>query len=402
MRVSKLAIVCPSALVMGITTNCLNFALVFYSHDKFGANTFQASLFGSLYSLSYLCICSFCGKLLQKIPPLRSIVLAISCVFIGLCLMLKAPTLYAAYAVQTGIGISIAFFWPQLMGWLASGLEGKQLARATSFFNFSWSTGTIVAPFLAGFLSDLNGVYPLYACLAFTAINGLYVAITSYQLKHDEATTSSSATTSSTTSQQPLEDHSPLMRFPCWYGLICAWFAIGFIYNSYPLMAEQSLGFSRQYIGNLILLRALTATIMMTAMGFCSFWQFRYWQLIAGHLLLAVNMFLFGFASGSATIIMLISISGVLCAHAYTNSMFHGISGSTNRTLRMAIHEAALSIGAVIGGAATGWLFEKTHSIRGCGLFVSAIVTSAVICDLIFCLLEARRKAKTVQTPTVM
>ena len=48
MRVSKLAIVCPSALVMGITTNCLNFALVFYSHDKFNANTFQASLFGSL------------------------------------------------------------------------------------------------------------------------------------------------------------------------------------------------------------------------------------------------------------------------------------------------------------------------------------------------------------------
>ena len=75
--------------------------------------------------------------------------------------------------------------------------------------------------------------------------------------------------------------------------------------------------------------------------------------------------------------------------------MFHGISGSINRTLRMAIHEAALSIGAVIGGAATGWLFERTRSIRGCGLFVAAIVISAVICDLIFCMVEARRKAKT-------
>ena len=395
MRVTKLAIVCPSALVMGVTTNCLNFALVFYAHDKFGADTFQASLFGSLYSLSYLLCCSFGGKLLQKIPPLRSILLAISFVFIGLWLMLNAPTLTIAYIVQTGIGISISLFWPQLMGWLSSGQEGKQLARATSFFNFSWSTGTIVAPFLAGFLSDLNGVYPLYACLAFTAMNGLYVAAAGYRLHHEEtATTVTSATTTSATNSQPTEDHSPTIRFPAWYGLVCAWFAIGFLYNSYPLMAEQSLGFSRQHIGNLILLRALFATIMMTAMGFCSFWQFRYWQLIAGHLLLAVNMLLFGFASGSVSITMLISISGVLCAHAYTNSMFHGISGSTNRTLRMAIHEAALSIGAVIGGAATGWLFERTRSIRGCGLFVAAVVISAVICDLAFCLAEARRKSK--------
>ncbi len=393
MRVTKLAIVCPSALVMGVTTNCLNFALVFYAHDKFGADTFQASLFGSLYSLSYLLCCSFGGKLLQKIPPLRSILLAISFVFIGLWLMLKAPTLTIAYIVQTGIGISISLFWPQLMGWLSSGQEGKQLARATSFFNFSWSTGTIVAPFLAGFLSDLNGVYPLYACLAFTAVNGLYVASAGYRLQHDETATAAATTTSSTAAQQQLGDHSPTIRFPAWYGLVCAWFAIGFLYNSYPLMAEQSLGFSRQHIGNLILLRALFATIMMTAMGFCSFWQFRYWQLIAGHLLLAVNMLLFGFASNSVSITMLISMSGILCAHAYTNSMFHGISGSTNRTLRMAIHEAALSIGAVIGGAATGWLFERTRSIRGCGLFVAAIVASAVVCDILFAIMAGRRRA---------
>ncbi|MCR4575712.1 MAG: MFS transporter [Lentisphaeria bacterium] len=391
MRVTKLAIVCPSALVMGITTNCLNFALVFYAHDKFGADTFQASLFGSLYSLSYLLCCSFGGKLLQKIPPLRSILLAISFVFIGLWLMLKAPNLTVAYIVQTGIGISISLFWPQLMGWLSSGQEGKQLARATSFFNFSWSTGTIVAPFLAGFLSDLNGIYPLYACLVFTAVNGLYVAIAGYRLQHGEATTAATAMTTASTKRQPMEGHSPMIRFPAWYGLVCAWFAIGFLYNSYPLMAEQSLGFSRQHIGNLILLRALFATIMMTAMGFCAFWQFRYWQLIAGHLLLAANMLLFGFASSSAAITMLISVSGILCAHAYTNSMFHGISGSTNRTLRMAIHEAALSIGAVIGGGATGWLFERTRSIRSCGLFVAAVVVSAVVCDLVFTIIARRR-----------
>jgi len=393
MRVSKLAIVCPSALVMGITTNCLNFALVFYSHDKFGANTFQASLFGSLYSLSYLCLCSFGGGLLQKIPPLKSILISISCCIVWLLMLLKAPSLHIAYVLETAIGTSLALYWPQLMGWLSNGLEGKQLSRATSFFNFSWSTGTIVAPFLAGFLSDINGIYPLYVCVCLIMLNGLYVTIASRWLPPD-ATTTVTATATATT-QPAEEDHSPLMRFPCWYGLICAWFAIGFIYNSYPLMAEQSLGFSRQYIGNLILLRALTATIMMTAMGFCSFWQFRYWQLIVGHILLAANMLLFGFAQNAISIILLISLSGILCAHSYTNSMFHGMSGSTKRTLRMAIHEAALSIGAVIGGAITGWLFERTHSIPFCGYVVAGVILSAVVCDLLFCLVSVHRKAQT-------
>lgn len=391
MRVSKLAIVCPSALVMGITTSCLNFALVFYSHDKFKADTFQASLFGSLYSLSYLCCCSLGGRLLQKIPPLNSIITSLSCCIIGLCLMIKAPSLHFAYIIETFIGIIISLYWPQLMGWLSQGLEDKQLSHATSFFNFSWSTGTIIAPFLAGSLSDINSAYPLYACLAAAIINLLYVVIASRGLEKDVSTTSVKTTENT---KIEMEDRSPLIRFPSWYGLICAWFAIGFIYNAYPLMAEQGLGYSRQSIGNFILLRALLATIMMTAMGFCAFWQFRYWQLAAGHFLLAVNMLLFGYAKSLAAILPLIAISGVLCAHSYTNSMFHGISGCQKRTFRMAVHEALLSIGTVIGGALTGWLFEKTHSIPVCGQVVAAVILSAVVCDLVFTIIARRRRIR--------
>ena len=390
MRVSKLAIVCPSALGMGLTTSCLNFALVFYSHDKFGADAFQASLFGSLYSLSYLFCCSFGGKLLQKIPPLNSIIASLCCCIIGLFLMINAPSLHVAYVIETFIGIFVAFYWPQLMGWLSQGLEDKQLSHATSFFNFSWSTGTIIAPFLAGCLSDINSAYPIYACLCAAIVNLLYVTIASRGLEKDAVTspTKEANTTAET------EDHSPLIRFPSWYGLICAWFAIGFIYNAYPLMAEQALNYSRQSIGNFILLRALLATIMMTAMGFCAFWQFRYWQLVAGHALLAVNMLMFGYAKSLAGILPLIAISGVLCAHSYTNSMFHGISGCQKRTFRMAVHEALLSIGTVIGGALTGWLFEKTRSIAICGQVVAAVILSAVVCDIIFAVMATKHRGR--------
>ena len=46
---------------------------------------------------------------------------------------------------------------------------------------------------------------------------------------------------------------------------------------------------------------------------------------------------------------------------------------------------------AVIGGGATGWLFERTRSIRSCGLFVAAVVVSAVVCDLVFTIIARRR-----------
>lgn len=389
-RFPKAAIVCPSCFVMGITTSSLNFALVFYSHDKFGANTFQASLFGSIYSLAYLISCMVVGKFFKNLAPYKSLLIGISGILIGMILLLMAPTIELAYASHIINGCSMAFYWPMLMGWLSIGLEGKQLSRISSVFNFSWSTGTIISPFLAGLLSDINAVYPIYVCIALDIVNLIYVAITGAYA--DETPPKPKKSDSATAGTTAPATRSPLIRFPSWFGVLCAWLPVGFLLYAYPLAVEKTLGFSRQHVGNLLLVRALLTTVAMSAMGFFQFWQFKYWQLVVGHALLALTTLMFGFAEGTAAILILMAITGIFNAHAYTNSMFHGISGSTNRTSRMAVHETLLSVGTVLGGALSGHIFVKTGSLQSCAMVIAILTSAAVVVDIAFWIVAKRTK----------
>ena len=84
------------------------------------------------------------------------------------------------------------------------------------------------------------------------------------------------------------------------------------------------------------------------------------------------------------------AVTGIFNAHAYTNSMFHGISGSTNRTSRMAAHETLLSVGTVLGGALSGHIFVKTDSLRSCAMVIAILTSTAIIVDIAFWIVAKR------------
>jgi DHA1 family multidrug resistance protein-like MFS transporter/DHA1 family quinolone resistance protein-like MFS transporter len=51
---------------------------------------------------------------------------------------------------------------------------------------------------------------------------------------------------------------------------------------------------------------------------------------------------------------------GLLVSLIYNNSVFHGLSGSSQRAHRMAVHEALLAGGAVTGSMAGGLIFQNS------------------------------------------
>ncbi|MFQ3621343.1 MAG: hypothetical protein SNJ78_10435, partial [Spirochaetales bacterium] len=60
---------------------------------------------------------------------------------------------------------------------------------------------------------------------------------------------------------------------------------------------------------------------------------------------------------------MLLPFTGVALAFVYNQSLFHGVAGSTNRTARMAVHEALLTAGVVVGSSAGGVVYEHLGAI---------------------------------------
>ena len=83
------------------------------------------------------------------------------------------------------------------------------------------------------------------------------------------------------------------------------------------------------------------------------------------------------FTRSPLVLAMLISLVGSFRSLSYSNSLFHGVSGSVNRTGRMAIHEALLAGGLIFGSAFGGELYQR-YTMTAVYGFCAAVVQLAL------------------------
>ena len=95
--------------------------------------------------------------------------------------------------------------------------------------------------------------------------------------------------------------------------------------------------------------------------------------MIAGQIILACVVFTMSLAAAPFMLAVQIALIGGLRAHSYNNSLFHGVSGSKNRTGRMAVHEALLAGGLICGSAVGGYLYQH-YSIDAAYYFCAGCV----------------------------
>lgn len=376
----KIFLIYTAAFVMAIALNGLLLGMVFHASEVFKASPSQVGYLTSCYCFNYLMACVLARPLVARLTPLRNLLVATGSISLGMALASCAPNIAVAFAAMSLAGIGTAFFWPPLMGWLSEGLEGKSLSRITGFYNFSWSTGTIVAPVIIGYLSAKSSRYSLIFTTVCSVMMFVFFLIFG-RASGGDARGNASASASG-------GGHESFLRYPSWLGLLCAWFSVGLVGSIYPLAAEEVLKYTRPEIGNVLMFRALAVTLAMTALGMLTFWQFKAVQLLLGHLLLAISIFLLGYAQSRVTVTMLVVITGLMAGHAYTNSIFHGVAGSRDRTLRMTIHEMLLSIGQVCGSAVGGIVYQHYGIKWACAL--SAIIMLMPVAFDALCIIKKR------------
>jgi predicted MFS family arabinose efflux permease len=84
------------------------------------------------------------------------------------------------------------------------------------------------------------------------------------------------------------------------------------------------------------------------------------------------------FTSSPLVLAFLIAFIGALRALSYNSSLFHGVSGSINRTGRMAIHEALLAAGLIFGSSLGGVIYQK-YSMTAVYYFCGIVVFFGVV-----------------------
>ena len=354
--------------------NGMLLAIVFYAKSRLGGSPTQTGQIVLCYDIAYVVGCLLAQGLLSRFTPQKCLVIAMSWFFGGALLSYFGHGLTYLYLGQIFFGVGTSFFWPPLMGWLSEGYEGKELARMTGYYNLTWSTACFITPLMMGALCDLNDTYPLILLVVIYAIQ-LPIFITFHLTNRKKTVKSSEA-------EEHVKGKQTMLRYPSWYGVACAWCIVGFLIGVYPNAAKELLHVSSSRVGFYYTLRSAGQAVALVALGFFTFWQFRRWQLAVGHLATAVVILLLGFAKSTSMVVACLILLGPLFAHAYTNSMVHGVAGSKNRTQRMLIHEVLLSAGSLLGAWIGGFLYQHFNLTVACS-FCSALMFSSFVCDLL-------------------
>ncbi len=368
--IGKSAVLLPAAFLVAVSVGTVALGMIFYVRDVFAATPSQVGYLTALWSLHYILGCLFIRQVFERVLP-RYLLIA-STFFMTMFVLSAVLThrFFMVYVFYSLWGVAMSLFWPFIMGWLSHGVEGVKLGKVLSSYNFSWSIGTIISPFLAGVLSTFSSSLPLFVgsfLFFLTCVLIIGATLTLPKIKSDRWIEAAKRRDVSH------KDRSTLLRFPSWIGLFTTYTVIGVILNIFPVYAQADLSVSKSLVGLILQQRAIFATLGFIVLGRTSFWHFKPHQMLVGQILLSAMVFLLKYTGMPLPLGVLLALIGAFMSLSYFNSLFHGVSGSINRAGRMAIHESILSAGLIVGSSIGGLLYER-YSMSLVYLFCAGLV----------------------------
>jgi MFS family permease len=377
----KAHIIFPLAL-MGATGNGLSgLGMIFYLNDHFRASGGAIGWYAATWSLAYIFSCWFLCPCFRNILP-RYLVLASTLTMSTTTIALAfAPNLALIFLLQAIAGAATALFWPPLTGWLSTNCEGTELNRILSYYNFSWSCGIIVSPYLAAWLSEIQIRLPLY-CAAGILMAGSFLIIGAilalpgikdeHQLAYEKLV------------RPRLPGLETWLRFPAWLSLFSVFTVVGVLVNLLPMYGVIELHLNKTTIGFILLFRAMIMTLSFILFGKLNFWHFRAWPILFSQTAVMVLTILLIFTTAAWPLLVLVGLLSVCTSFTYFTSQFHCTSGSVNRPQRIAIHESTLVTGLFIGSLGGGYLYQY-YSTTMMYLFCAGLMLVCLLLQIRLC-----------------
>lgn len=353
--IGKMTVIMPSAFLSSMGIALATLGLIYFLKAKYNVDVQVVGFFGALWSISYFSGCILLRPLGRHFIPRWSMLSATVLMMIFLILIIVVDGIVPAFIFYGLFGMSSALFWPPIMSWLTSGVEGPALSKASSKFSMSWSLGGTIAPAITGILAEINPIYPAYGgILAFGACS-LYVLVASLILPNIKIDTH----TSSGPSEESKIDSSTRIRYASWIGVFIVYLFMGVFFNILPLFALDYFHLSKSQTGLIFFIRAFVTMGTFILLGRIHFWQFNKKLILLAQGFFAILLLVMTIGMNIYVWIPCIFIIGFLLAYMYNNSMFHGVSGAVERSKRVSIHEAVLTFGQIVGSALGGFIYQN-------------------------------------------
>ncbi len=383
---NKMAVIAPAAFINSLGIGTMSLGIIFAVKDLYGASPALVASLGALWSLSYFVGCIVLRRLATSLRPRTSMLIMLAGSTAIITAFLFVQGLVQAFVAYAAYGFILAFFWPQVMGWLSKGYEGAQLNRATSLFSFSWSVGGIFSSYIAGVLSERGKLLPIMLSAGLFGFNALFVLVSHKFLPDDETETEQNRRVNDT------EDRSTPLRYPAWLGAFLIYTVMGVMFNVFPVFARDRLAISESSIGLILTVRASATALGFFVLGRLTILQFNRAALPILTAVSSLIVVLLVFQRGAAGFAVCFGIIGFLQAAMYNNSLFYATSGALDRDKRASIHEALLTFGQVVGSISGGALYQQfSMPVVFASLAGLLGAGTAIQSSMVFRLRDARR-----------
>jgi MFS family permease len=317
-----------------------------------------ANMFG------YLLCLLFTAAKLGHLNPRRTTRAAAAAMFLATFIMLvvvynviagdqlgRPGLIWTVIAAGTVAGGAMSLFWPYLMAWVSADYEGAVLNRRLGTYNGMWSSAAILGPMIGGAIVDKSTSGPVVASVACLAI-----CFALLYLAHD----GSAGTAASSRSINTPQTHYDRRLLPClkWMArisLFCCWLWFSVARTQFALRFTD-VGFSETQFGILLATFGICNFLMLTGAGRVGFWHFKPVLLLGVPIALAVSVLLLVFGHTLWAFVPSFVITGCAFGFSFSSHLYYGTCGSKKRSKQMAIHEATISLGVIIGSGSGGYL----------------------------------------------
>ncbi len=375
--IGKTAVILPAAFFTELGLGLLTLGMIFFMREVYQLSPGMVGRIAATWQGCYVVGCLTMRPAFESLRPRYLMIISTVGMTISVSAILLSNSIVAAFLFYGLFGFCLSFFWPPLMSWLAYGVEGRNLGRAMARLTITGSVGIVISPLLAGALSTLSPRYPLYGAIIFFGVNCLLLIGATLALPRIRADNHGGKTAA-----VEKKDQSTYLRYPAWIGLFVTFAVLGVIVTVFPMYARDDLGLSKSAIGMLLLSRSLLSAFTFLVLGRVRFWHFRPLPMTVGLGLLFVFVL---FLSRTDSLFLLglnLALMGPLVSLGFSYSFFHGASGASRRAIRMAIHEALLASGLIMGSAVGGELYQR-FSMTAVSYFCATLIALAILLQIL-------------------
>jgi DHA1 family multidrug resistance protein-like MFS transporter/DHA1 family quinolone resistance protein-like MFS transporter len=383
------------AVLLGITSfflqlvmSGINLALVYYLREIYSVSASSIGIAVSTLQISYVFFCLLLATKTPNHKPRNLILFGIIGIIVSFLIIVVTKNYFIVILFIIMYGFFQSFIWPSIESWLTRGKEEKFLNRTMGVFNLSWSGGTAISTILSGFLIEKSVTLPFYV----GAMILFLVAFNLWFITNRVPGLRAADSERDYIRNNNFVDHSTFLRYYCWIGVFVGYVVLGAISNIFPLYAKEQIGYTESTVGILLWIRGMVSCFVFFILSKTTFWHYKKLYIFGLQFLIGLSCFIAKDFTSIISLSLFFFSFGILFPFVYLSSMFHGASGSINRTSRMIIHEVLLSLGCMFGSILGGILYDH-YSYSKMMLIFFIFITICVTIEVLISLIRNKQHA---------